>query len=242
MDVTQLFPDAGPTSVDALVSDLQLGLSSHDGRPYVVLNMVESLDGRATVGGKVGALTGPVDQRILYRLRAQAEALLVGAGTVRNERYGSLFPDTPADQPKPLVVIVSSRLDLPPDLPLFAERDARVLIATPSDGTLAFDHAASVDYLRVPAVDGGADVASILAALRREHGVRSVVCEGGPTLNESLLGGALVDELFLSLSPLIVGGSERALADSASGNGPQVATLMSVATAENYLFLRYALL
>jgi riboflavin-specific deaminase-like protein len=241
MDVEQLFPDCGPTSVDALLADLQLGLNARDGRPWVVLNMVESIDGRATVGGKVGALTGPVDQRIVYRLRAQAEALLVGAGTVRNERYGSLFPDTPADQPKPLVVIVSSRIDLPPDLPLLAEPDARVVIATPSEGTLGFDPVASVDYLRVPSAGGGADVAAILTALRRDHGIRSVVCEGGPTLNESLLGDALVDELFLSLSPLIVGGAERALSDSAPGHAPRAATLLSVATAEGYLFLRYAL-
>ncbi len=96
--------------------------------------MVESIDGRATIGGRVGALTGPVDQRIVYALRAQADALLVGAGTVRNERYGGLFPDVPAGADQPLVVIVSGRLDLPADLPLLGEPDARVVIATPSDG------------------------------------------------------------------------------------------------------------
>jgi 5-amino-6-(5-phosphoribosylamino)uracil reductase len=201
--------------------------------------MVESIDGRATIGGRVGALTSPVDQRVVYRLRAHAEALLVGAGTVRNERYGALFPDLPPDQPQPLVVIVTRRIDLPPDLPLLNEPDARIVIATSSDGTLDFDHAASVEYVRVPAIDGRADVTSILAALRRDHGVRSVVCEGGPTLNESLLGDALVDELFLSLSPLIVGGAERGLADAAPGHAVQHTRLVSVATADDYLFLRY---
>jgi riboflavin-specific deaminase-like protein len=241
VDVDQLFPPNGPTSVDGLMADLNLGQDAHDDRPYLVLNMVESLDGRATVGGKVGALTGSVDQRILYRLRAQTEALLVGAGTVRNERYGSLFPDTPPGMPKQLVVIVTRRLDLPADLPLLGESDARIVIATSSDGVLDFEHAASVEYLRVPALDGRADVASILTALRRDHGIRSVVCEGGPTLNESLLGEGLVDELFLSLSPLIVGGAERGLADAAPGTDLQRAHLLSVATADDYLFLRYAL-
>jgi riboflavin-specific deaminase-like protein len=241
VEVTQLFPDQGRTSVDALLADLQLHEYAHDDRPYLVLNFVESLDGRATIDGKVGALTGPVDQRIVYRLRAQAEVLLVGAGTVRNERYASLFPDLPPDQPQPLVVIVTRRVDLPPDLPLLNEPDARIVIATSSDGTLDFEHAASVEYLRVPALDGRADVAAILHALRRDHGVRSVVCEGGPTLNESLLADGLVDELFLSLSPLIVGGAERALADATPDHAPRGARLLSVATADDYLFLRYAL-
>jgi riboflavin-specific deaminase-like protein len=241
VEVTQLFPAFGPLSVDALIADLQLGDRARDGRPYVVLNMVQSIDGRATLGGKVGDLTGPADQRILYRLRGQADALLVGAGTVRNERYGSLFPHTAPGEDDPLVVVVTRGADLPADLPLLAEPGARVVIATPSGETLGFDHAASVEYLRVPMLGERADIAAVLAALRTEHGVRSVVCEGGPTLNESLLGNALVDELFLSLSPLVVGGAERALADAAVGHGPQPARLVSVATADDYLFLRYAL-
>jgi riboflavin-specific deaminase-like protein len=241
VDVTELFPNSGPVSVDGLMADLQLGLGARDDRPYVVLNMVQSIDGRATVGGKVGDLTGAVDQQILYRLRAQSEALLVGAGTVRNERYGSLFPDSPPGVPEPLLVIVSRSVNLPADLPVLAEPQARIVIATPSDETLDVEHAASVQYLRVPSAGGGADVAAVLAALRGKFGVRSVVCEGGPTLNESLLGGALVDELFLSLSPLIVGGTERALADASSGHASQRAHLLSVATADDYLFLRYAL-
>jgi riboflavin-specific deaminase-like protein len=241
VEVTQLFPDQGRTSVDALFADLQLHEYADDERPYLVLNFVESLDGRATVGGRVGELTSPVDQRVVYRLRAQAEALLVGAGTVRNERYGRLFPDLTPGQPQPLVVIVTRRVDLPPDLPLLNEPDARIVIATSSDGSLDFDHAASVEYLRVPAVDGRADVTAILRALRRDHGIRSIVCEGGPTLNEALLGEALVDELFLSLSPLIVGGAERLLADATAAQVTQRARLLNVSTADDYLFLRYAL-
>ena len=242
MALLQLHPDPGPITVTALLGDLRLAERAPDGRPFVALNMVESIDGRATVGGRVGALTGSVDQRIVYGLRAQADALLVGAGTVRNERYGGLFPDLPAGEAQPLVVIVSGRLDLPADLPLLGEPDARIVIATPSDATLGFDHAASVDYLRVPAAARRADVGAILTALRRDHGVRSVVCEGGPTLNESLLAAQLVDELFLSLSPLIVGGAERSLSDAtAVGGGPRPARLVTAATADDYLFLRYAL-
>ena len=239
MQVDRLFPERGPVTVDALLSDLRLGDRAPDGRPYLVLNMVASIDGRTTLGGHVGDLTSPVDQRVVYQLRTQADALLVGAGTVRNERYGALFPGQ-ADPP--LVVIVSGRVDLPADLPLLAEPDARVLIATPSpDGELGFDHAASVDYLRLPGAGGRVDCAALCSALRSGHGVRSVVCEGGPSLNEALISYAVVDELFLSLSPLLVGGGERTLADAAPSHDVRHARLVSVATEDDYLFLRYAL-
>jgi riboflavin-specific deaminase-like protein len=241
VELTQLFPEPARTSVDALLDGLRLHEYAHDDRPYLVMNFVASLDGRGTIGGRVGALTGPADQRIVYRLRAQAEALLVGAGTVRNERYGRLFPDVAPGQPQPLVVIVTRRIDLPPDLPLLNEPDARIVIGTSSEGTLDCDHAASVEYLRVPPLDGRADVAAILRALRHDYGIRSVVCEGGPTLNEALLAEALVDELFLSLSPLIVGGAERMMADAAPSHATRRARLLAVSTADDYLFLRYAL-
>ena len=242
MELAQIFPGHGPTTVDALLSDLRLAGRAPGGRPYLVLNMVASIDGRTTVGGHVGELTSAVDQRVVYRLRTQADALMVGAGTARNERYGSLFPDRPSGAPQPLVVIVSGRVDLPRDLPLLSEPDARILIATPDpDAELGFDHLASVDYLRLPGEGGRVDCAALCQALHDGHGVRSVVCEGGPSLNEALISYDVVDELFLSLSPLLVGGGERTLADTAPPHAPTHARLLSVATADDYLFLRYAL-
>jgi len=237
VEVTQLLPQNGAVTVDALLSDLRLAERAPDDRPYLVLNMVASIDGRTTVGGHVGDLTSPVDQQIVYRLRTQADALLVGAGTVRNERYGTLFPDGR----QRLVVIVSGRVDLPADLPLFGEADARVVIATPSNADLPFDVAASVDYLRLPGDGGRVDCRALCQALREDYGVRSIVCEGGPSLNEALISFAVVDELFLSLSPLLVGGGERTLVDTAPAHAALHARLVSVATAEGYLFLRYEL-
>lgn len=242
MQLTQLFPGSGATTVDALLSDLRLDEQADGERPYLVLNMVASIDGRTTLGGHVGDLTSPVDQRVVYRLRTAADVLMVGAGTVRNERYGSLFPDLPPGAPQPLVVVVSGRVDLPADLPLLAEPDARILIATSDpEAVLGFDHAAAVDYLRLPGEGGRVDCAALCRALRTDYGVRSVVCEGGPSLNEALISFAVVDELFLSLSPLLVGGGERTLVDTAPAHTPTQARLLSVATADDYLFLRYAL-
>jgi riboflavin-specific deaminase-like protein len=238
--VELLHPDRAELAVDDLLTGLGLARLASDDRPHLVLNMVASIDGRTTIDGRVGALTSPIDQRIVYRLRTEAEALMVGAGTVRNERYGSIVPAGLG--PRPLVVIVTRRVALPADLPLLNEPENHVVIATTSpDAVLGFDTAAHVEYLRVPAADGGAvDVAALCAALRSEYGVRSVVCEGGPTLNDALLQAGVVDELFLSLAPLLVGGGERALVDDSPPLGPRRARVVWVATAGDYLFLRYA--
>ena len=146
---------------------------------------------------------------MFHGLRTQADAILVGAGTVRIERYGRAIKseelrarrEAEGLEPDPLVVIVSGRLDLPPDLPILGEPEARVVIATGAEHELE-GVAAQVTYLRT-----GDDLALMLAQLRSEHGVRSVLCEGGPTLNCFLLAAGVVDELFLTLSPQIVGGA-----------------------------------
>src|SRR5918996_5154327 len=101
----------------------------------------------------------------------------------------------------PLAVIVSARLDLPADLPLLNEPEQRVVIATGSDATLE-GLGDQVEYARV-----GDDLPRLMAYLTERHGVRSVLCEGGPTLNSFLLAAGLVDELFLSMSPKLLGGA-----------------------------------
>src|ERR671914_2043765 len=136
---------------------------------------------------------------------------MVGAGTVRIEGYGRMAKtDELRDKREreglsrdPLAVIVSARLDLPADLPLLNEPEQRVVIATGSDATLQ-GLGDQVEYARV-----GDDLPLLMARLREEHGVRSILCEGGPTLNSHLLAAGVVDELFLSLSPRLVGGTEE---------------------------------
>ena len=240
MEIDRLYPEPARVSVDDDLRDLHLAELAPDGRPYLVLNMIESLDGRTTVNGTVRELTSPIDQARLFGLRARADAVLVGAGTVRAERYRRVLPDD-VDGPRPLMVIVSGRVDLPEDLPLLARDDVHVVIATTSDRELGFVTRARVDYLRLPAVDGdGVDARALCAALRDEYGVRAVVCEGGPRLNDDLFAAGLVDELFVAIAPTLVGAGERTLVDAARTVGPRRARLLSAATAEDYLYLRYA--
>jgi riboflavin biosynthesis pyrimidine reductase len=129
--------------------------------------------------------------------------------------------------------VVSGRLDLPADLPLLNEPDQDVLIATGAEHSLADGHA-GIEYARV-----GDDLPRLMAHLH-ERGVRSVLCEGGPTLNSFLFAAGLVDELFLTMNPKIVGGAAaltivtgRELVD------PTDLNLVSVAEADGELFTRW---
>jgi riboflavin-specific deaminase-like protein len=240
VDIDLLFPNSERASAVDDLRDLRLSDNAPDGRPYVVLNMIESLDGRTTVNGTVRELTSAVDQARLFALRAQADAVLVGAGTVRAERYRKVLPPE-VDGPRPLMVIVTNSVELPEDLPLLQNEDVHIVIGTTSDRSLGFPTRARVDYLRVAATeDGGVDALALCRALRVEHGVRSIVCEGGPRLNDDLFAAQLVDELFVAIAPTVVGAGERSLVEAERTVGPRRARLLSAATADDYLYLRYA--
>jgi len=207
----RIHPRPGEITAEQLGGALDLGSNAPTGRPYVVANMVETLDGRAALDGDTRGLGGGADRELFHQLRAAADALLVGAGTVRIERYGpatknaelraarernGLEPDQP-------VVIVSARLLLPSDLPLLQDPDSRVIVATAADHELE-GVKAQVTYERV-----GDDLQLLLARLRSEHGIRSLLCEGGPTLLSHMLAARLVDELFVSIAPKLAGGGDE---------------------------------
>lgn len=209
MELRRLYPRPGTTTPADVFSGLDFGSRAPAGRPYVVLNMVTSLDGKATVEGKTRKLGGEADHQLFHQLRTQVDALMVGAGTVRMERYGRPVRGEElrakrAEEglaPDPLTVIVSGRLNLPADIPLLQDPQSRVLIATAAEHELTGTRA-QIEYMRT-----GDDLPLLLERLREEKNVRSVLCEGGPTLNSHLLAAAAADELFLSVSPKLAGGA-----------------------------------
>ncbi len=136
--------------------------------------------------------------------------------------------------PDALAVVVSGRLDLPPDLPLLNEPEQRVVIATGSDAELP-GLEGDVEYARV-----GDDLPRLMGYLGERHGVRSVLCEGGPTLNSFLFAAGLVDELFLTLNPKVLAGSS-ALTIVAGRElvEPAEPDLVSVAEADGELYTRW---
>ena len=237
-----LYPDCRPTSPEELASGLRLGDKAPPDRPYLVINMVSSLDGKATIDWRTKGLSTELDRQLFHRLRTQADAIMVGAGTVRAERYGRMAKSEELRQarvdeglaPDPLAVVVSARLDLPADLPLLNEPEQRVVVATGSDATLP-GSPAEVILERT-----GDDLQLLMSRLREDHGVRSVVCEGGPTLNSYLFAAGLVDELWLTLNSMLAGGA-AALTIVAGRELVEPVDLdpISVAQGEGNLFTRW---
>jgi len=147
--------DPGPITVDEQLDSYRPWEMPHpEGRPFVAMNFAVTVDGRATIGGVSGPIGSEADTAMLVGLRSRFDAVMIGAGTMRAERYGGLS--------KRLVVVESGP-------------------------------------------DGRADLPALLRTLH-EEGVRALLCEGGPTLHGALQAAGLVDELFLTVAPKMVGG------------------------------------
>ncbi|MGH4012836.1 MAG: dihydrofolate reductase family protein [Pseudonocardiaceae bacterium] len=244
----RLLPEPGiVTAVEALDGLAFADLAPAD-RPYVVLNMVATADGAATVAQRTAPISNAADRQLFHELRAQVDAVLVGAGTVRTECYGRLVRDPQRRERRvarglasdPLAVIVSNSLRLPADLPLLADPHSRVVVITANDAELP-GCAAEVSYLR-SSPGHELDLAAMLARLRTEYGVRSVLCEGGPILNASLLPAGVIDELFLTIAPTLAGSAgARTIVDRAPLPEPIGLGLVWLLESEGQLFARYAL-
>jgi riboflavin biosynthesis pyrimidine reductase len=211
------------------------------GRPRLALNMVASVDGRVTIGGRSAPLSGPADRELFHALRAEADAVMAGAGTVRLERYGPIVRDPEVRERRraaglreqPLAVIVSRSLDLAPELPLLADPESHVVIVGP--GTAKLHGArATVSQIRCETLADG------LAELQSLFDVGLVVCEGGPTLAAALAREHVVDELFVARAPQLVGGvpGPTLLADTGEP-APTQLELRQLLAAGDTLFARY---
>jgi riboflavin-specific deaminase-like protein len=240
--VQQLYPERRDTSPEDLASGLRLGERAPRERPYLAMNMVSTLDGKATIEWRTKGLSTELDRQLFHHLRTQVDAVMIGAGTARAERYGRIAKSDELRQkrareglaPEPLAIVASARLNLPFDLPLFQEPEQEVVIATGSAAELS-GTAARIEYFRT-----GDDLPLLMARLRDERGVRSILCEGGPTLNFHLLAAGLVDELFLTLNPKLSGGA-AALTIVAGRDlvEPTELELVSVAEGGGDLFTRW---
>ena len=245
MRLDRLRPPGGETTPEDAASGLKLGDLAPADRPYLVLNMVSTADGKVVLDGRSGGIGDEADRRLFHHLRTQVDAVMMGAGTLRVERYGRLVrdPELRAKReheglaPDPVAVVVSGRLALSPELPLLQASGQRVIVLTGAEDELE-GCAADVRYLR--SGDGRLELAPLLRRLREDEGVRSILCEGGPTLNAALLEEDLVDELFLSLAPKLAGGSHP-LTAVAGAPLPEPARLelVSALHGESSLFLRY---
>lgn len=207
--------------------------------------MVMSLDGSAWgPDGRSGSISSPTDRRVLAEARRLCDVVLVGAGTIRAERYRPMIarPEHAAARsavglaPAPVVVIVSASLDLPWEEPLFAESTMRVVIATCADadqGRLA----TAREHGEVLVLPGSTvDVGMLVAELHR-RGLRRIVCEGGPRLLRDVAAAGLIDEVDMSISPVLCGGGQVV-----TGEPLPAAVQLELAhaiAADGFVFCRY---
>lgn len=240
----RLFPDPALVDADSLYTGLDWAPRGE--RPFVALNMVSSVDGRATMNGAAKGIGSSTDHALMMRLRTNADALLHGAGTLREERLGKGVPGDLVHlrterglAPQPLLVLLTASGDVPLERAFFARPErALVFVAERTP-------AAAVERLRARAtvLVAGAerpDPAEALRLLRRDFGVRHVLCEGGPTLNHALLEAGLLDELFLTLAPKLLSGDGLPLIRGAALNPAIALSLLSLHEYQNELYLRYA--
>jgi riboflavin-specific deaminase-like protein len=202
--VQRLTPDPGPTTVEAQLDSYEPWAQAGPDRPFVAMNFAATVDGRATIAGVSGPIGSEADTAMLVGLRTRFDAVMIGAGTMRAERYGPL----PHDR---LMVIVSGRLDLPWDAPLFTEGGGRVLIITSSEA----EPPETATSLQVVRHAGAVDLREALRHLRQEREVRALLCEGGPHLHGELQAAGLVDDLFLTVAPKLAGGEAPRIVEGA---------------------------
>ncbi|MGW5683721.1 pyrimidine reductase family protein [Nonomuraea sp. NPDC003754] len=213
-------------------------------RPWLRVNMVASADGGSWVKGLSGGLSSKGDRRIFGVLRGLADVVMAGAATVRTEGYGparprqSWQPLREGRPPAPPVAVVTRRLDLDLGSPLFTEAApyARTIVITceaaPKDRRAEAAELADVIVAGADRVDLGLAVEAL-----HDRGLGGILCEGGPRLNAQLAAAGLVDELCLSISPMLIGGgAARILNGEANQTGLGLAHVLEE---EGFLFCRY---
>jgi riboflavin biosynthesis pyrimidine reductase len=250
--VRRLLPASDGPLADLDDASLAEAYAVPGGRPWHLrINFVASADGGVTVEDRSGGLSNPADKRIFALLRDLADVVLVGAGTVRTEGYG---PERYGPERRrrrvelgraelPVIAVISGSLDLDPTSTLFtgAEPAARTAMITcqaaPEAQRLALSEVADLLVAGEDRVDLGAAVAGLA-----DRGLTRVLCEGGPTLFGALLAAGLVDELCLTVSPLLTGpGTGRIVAGQLLDGAPVPLDLVHVLEEDGALLHRYAL-
>lgn len=189
-------------------------------RPWLRGNMIASADGAATLDGRAGGLGNPADQRVLGLLRALSDVVIAGAGTVVTEGYG---PARARDEyqaaraaagqpPAPVMAVVSNQLRLDFSSRYFTQARERPIVVTskaaPADLLRAAHQVADVIVAGAQVVDP-----ALMVQALGERGHTRLLCEGGPTFLGACVAAGALDELCLTISPLLVGGPARRILD-----------------------------
>ncbi|MGH3519105.1 MAG: pyrimidine reductase family protein [Haloechinothrix sp.] len=246
-----VWPITAEDSVQRDVSDADLeriyAYPDQLSRPWVQANFVSSADGAVSVAGTSEGLSHPADKRIFALGRDLADVILVGAGTAITEQYRGVRPSrTRAERrqrlglaPVPPIAVVSGRCSIPPDALFLTDTEVPPIVftsaAAPIERTKALrDAGAEV----VVAGDGQVHLPSALSELD-SRGLRRINCEGGPHLFASVIADDLVDQLCLTVAPLLAGAGTGRIVDGVLSEAPRHLTLASVLHEDGFLMLRY---
>lgn len=242
--LTRLFPTASDASVQLspreAYGDYDFAALARDERPFVIVNMVATVDGQGRIGENTAELGDSIDQELFAVLREQVDCVMAGIRTVGIENYKAPGgkPETRARReekglaPRPIFATATRTGNLPLDAPLFASEDAHVVVF--SDESI--DTSAVAARVDVVATE---DPVEMLSRLRHDYGVRSLLLEGGPHINTGFFTGELVDELFLTIAPQLVGAGEPFPIIAGDLPREQRLHLIGALLANEHLYLRY---
>lgn len=242
--IRPIYPETGPPISDLtrmLLADRRPG----PGRPWVMVNMVNSIDGATAVQGGATGLTDSDDQALFHAFRAASDVILAGASTIRQEDYGPVSLSDPARQARrasgresdPRLAFLSRSLDIDVTARVF-DGDPPLLFTVASADPVRREQLAAKAEV-VVAGEESVDLVRVLGWLG-ERGHDVVLCEGGPATNGWLIAADLVDEINLSTSPVVVAGSTPRIVDSRSPVlSPLNFTLDRLLMGERTLFARW---
>jgi riboflavin-specific deaminase-like protein len=237
MRLRRLLPEAGEVTPAEAAAHMA-------GADKLVINMVSSVDGHTTLGGRSGGIRGgPGDRELFHALRAHSDAILVGTGTLRAERYGAWIRDERRREMRraagldaePVGVTLTRRGDVPWGIPLFSS-DARTIVYSGVEIDPPPEVTAPVEIVVLDDPSPAVVVDDL-----RARGLRSILCEGGATLNGGLLRAGVVDELHLCLAPQLVGGTDPLPVVRGELDGDVVLEPLDLYACEGAALLRYRL-
>jgi riboflavin biosynthesis pyrimidine reductase len=216
-------------------------------RRWVRANMVASADGAATAGGKSEGISGEADKRIFGVLRALADVILVGAGTVRTEQYRpakvreqyKAARAAAGQAPTAAIAVVSRSLDLDWTMPLFTSPTVPTIVLTCSEAPQEGVDAATEAGVEV--IAAGLSTVDLGLAVDRlaERGMGRILCEGGPHLLAQLVAAGKLDELCLSVAPQLRSGDAMRILAGPDLTGGLPLILHTLLTEDGFLFSRY---
>jgi riboflavin-specific deaminase-like protein len=240
----QIFPSP-VDNIDTVAAYASDDRPRPEGRPWVMCNMISSVDGGIALNGVSGGLGGPADKDVFRAIRAVADVIIVGAGTAVAENYRR--PQTPVDiqaartdrgqSALPRIAIVSNSLRIEPDHRVFDQTARPLVVTAASAPPERYAELAEVADIVV----AGAETVDLRSALSQlaQLGAGVALLEGGPTLNGAFVDADLLDELCLSFSPMMLGGSGPRVVAASSNTVPRTMRLVRTLHQESFLFHRY---